>query len=410
MDFIIIRFWERERFMLFIYNLIRYFLYPFLFLILVFNKKIRIFFSKRLRVKKINRDKYYWVHLSSVGELNLSEKLIEKILKKNKKVFVTLMTDTGMDLFNKRYSGNPNITAIYFPLDDYFLIKKIIKMLDIEKLIVIETEIWPNLYSAVSRKTDIIIINGRISDKTFRKYKKIKKIISQTLNKCKKIIVQSNLDFQRYKELGVKEELLKVYPNLKYTIDYPILSEEEKNKMLKRIKIENRKIITAGSTRDKEEEAIIEVFREINIKGEYQLLLVPRHLNRVSEIEKLCENMDFSLYSEGKKTDIIIVDEMGILRDIYQISDIVFVGGTLVNIGGHSILEPLYYGKIPVIGKYYSNIRDVVDNANELNMVRIAKNKEELKDAFLKLDKENIQIEEFFKKYNLIDNIMEEIL
>ena len=147
------------------------------------------------------------------------------------------MTDTGMELFRKRYSGNPNIKGAYFPLDDYFLIKKTVNMLDIEKLIIIETEIWPNLYGIVSEKSEVIVVNGRISDKTFDKYKKIKGMISATLNKCSKILVQSNLDLQRYKELGVREEILKVYPNLKYSIDYPVLDTEQKEELEERIKI-----------------------------------------------------------------------------------------------------------------------------------------------------------------------------
>ena len=201
--------------MLFIYNTVRFFLYPFLFIAAIFKKKIRAFFYKRIRVEEIKRDKYYWIHLSSVGEMNLAEKLIENILDRNKKIYLTVMTDTGMELFRKRYSGNPNIKGAYFPLDDYFLIKKTVNMLDIEKLIIIETEIWPNLYGIVSEKSEVIVVNGRISDKTFDKYKKIKGMISATLNKCSKILVQSNLDLQRYKELGVREEILKVYPHVK---------------------------------------------------------------------------------------------------------------------------------------------------------------------------------------------------
>ena len=397
--------------MLFIYNIVRFFLYPFLFIAAIFKKKIRAFFYNRIRVEKTERDKYYWVHLSSVGEMNLAEKLIKNILDSNKKIYLTVMTDTGMDLFRKRYSGNPNIKGAYFPLDDYFLIKKTVNMLDIEKLIIIETEIWPNLYGIVSKKSEIIVVNGRISDKTFDKYKKIKGIISGTLNKCSKILVQSDLDFQRYKELGVKEDILKVYPNLKYTIDYPVLDTEHKSKLEERVKIKGRKLITAGSTREGEEKILINIFKNINEKNGYQMILVPRHIQRTEEVAALCEGLDFSLYSENKKTEIIIVDKMGILREMYQISDLVFVGGTLVNIGGHSILEPLYYGKIPTIGKDYSNIKDVVESAKPLNLVNIAETENELENFFLDSDNsKHRETTEFFRKYNKIDDIIKEIL
>ncbi|MDR2879418.1 MAG: 3-deoxy-D-manno-octulosonic acid transferase [Fusobacteriales bacterium] len=362
-------------------------------------------------MEKTERDKYYWVHLSSVGEMNLAEKLIENILDRNKKIYLTVMTDTGMELFRKRYSGNPNIKGSYFPLDDYFLIKKTVNMLDIEKLIVIETEIWPNLYGIVSEKSEVIVVNGRISDKTFDKYKKIKGIISATLNKCSKILVQSDLDLYRYKELGVKEGILKVYPNLKYSINYPVLDTEQKKELKERIKINGRKLITAGSTREGEEKILIDIFKKINEAEKYQMILVPRHIQRTEEVAALCKGLDFSLYSENKKTEIIIVDKMGVLREMYQISDLVFVGGTLVGIGGHSILEPLYYGKVPIIGKYYSNIKDVAENAKLLNLVSIAETESELEDFFLDSDNsKNWETSEFFKKYNKIDEIIKEIL
>ena len=397
--------------MLFIYNIVRFFLYPFLFIAAIFKKKIRAFFYKRIRVEEIKRDKYYWIHLSSVGEMNLAEKLIENILDRNKKIYLTVMTDTGMELFRKRYSGNPNIKGAYFPLDDYFLIKKTVNMLDIEKLIIIETEIWPNLYGIVSEKSEVIVVNGRISDKTFDKYKKIKGMISATLNKCSKILVQSNLDLQRYKELGVREEILKVYPNLKYSIDYPVLDTEQKEELEERIKINGRKLITAGSTREGEEKILIDIFKKINEAEKYQMVLVPRHIQRTEEVAALCEGLDFSLYSENKKTEIIIVDKMGILREMYQISDLVFVGGTFVNIGGHSILEPLYYGKVPIIGKYYSNIKDVVENAKQLDLVNIAETENELESFFLNSDiGKNRETAEFFEKYNEINKITKEIL
>lgn len=126
-----------------------------------------------------------------------------------------------------------------------------------------------------------------------------------------------------------------------------------------------KKIIVCGSTRPGEEKIWAEVFESINKDKEYQLVIVPRHIERINEIiseisDTLSEEKNCSLFSENKKSDIVIVDKMGILRELYQIADFVFVGGTLVNIGGHSILEPLYYGKLPIIGKYYQNIEEIV--------------------------------------------------
>ena len=125
--------------------------------------------------------------------------------------------------------------------------------------------------------------------------------------------------------------------------------------------------------------------------------------------ENLSTSFNRYLYSENKKSEVVLVDKMGILRDLYQVSDIVFVGGTLVNVGGHSILEPLYYGKVPVIGNNYENIRDIVEKAAILGLVKVVNNEDELKNTILSMSSENIDTNKFFQKYNMIDEIMDEI-
>ena len=132
-------------------------------------------------------------------------------------------------------------------------------------------------------------------------------------------------------------------------------------------------------------------------------------LKRIDEIKNLLDGVEYSLYSENKKSEVVIVDKMGILRDLYQVSDIVFVGGTLVNVGGHSILEPLYYGKVPIIGSHYENIRDITEKARELDLVKIVNDKEELKQTILNISSEKTDTKKFFQKYNKIDEIIEEI-
>ena len=159
----------------------------------------------------------------------------------------------------------------------------------------------------------------------------------------------------------------------------------------------------------------------INIDNEYQLVLVPRHLERLGEIENIIlekfSKDDYSLITQIEKEKInfktqdwkkiIVVDKMGVLTDFYQLADFVFVGGTLVDIGGHSILEPLYYGKKPIIGEYFQNIEEIVKDAKELGFAEIVKNKDEIIEYLKK--SENIDTREFFEKNNEIDKILNEI-
>ena len=155
------------------------------------------------------------------------------------------------------------------------------------------------------------------------------------------------------------------------------------------------------------------MFNEINGDSEYQLIIVPRHLDRIEEIRNEIEEIfvksyeNNSVLSDSRKTDIIIVNKMGVLRDFYQLADFVFVGGTLVDIGGHSILEPLYYGKLPIIGEYYQNIEEIVKDALEMEFVKIVRNRDEIIEYLKKSEMADTQ--EFFEKNNEIGKIMEEL-
>ena len=338
------------------------------------------------------------------------------------------MTDTGKEAIKKTYENNENIRIIYFPLDDYFLLKKLYMTFQIKKTIIIETEIWPNLYSVSKKYSELYILNGRLTEKNLKTYLKIKFLIKKILNKAKKIMVQSEEDKTRYLNLGVEKEKIYVFKNLKYSIKYEILSEDKRKNYKENYIIDNRKIIVCGSTRPGEEKIWLEVFREINRDNEYQLIFVPRHLERIHEIINDIKETDikqsdtgqfgisqisdnnkksYSLFSEKEKSDIIIVDKIGILRDFYQLADFVFVGGTLVNIGGHSVLEPLYYGKMPIIGQYYQNIEEIVKEAEKMNFIKIVKNKDEIIEYLKK--SEIIDTSEFFRKNNEIDKILKEL-
>ncbi len=415
-----------------LYNLLRILLYFIIIILAIFNKKLLKFFKSRL-FQKIgndnflnNNEKAIFIHFSSVGEFNLSRELIEKILEDkkiegNEKVIISVMTDTGFSAVSKKYSENKNVKVFYFPLDDFFAIQKLYKKYKIKKTIVVETEIWPNLYYFAAKYGKLFIVNGRLTEKKLKSYLKFGWLIRKTLNRATKIMVQSDEDRQRYEKLGIDKNKIKVYKNLKYSIKYNKISDEKKKYYYDKIINKNKKVIVCGSTRPNEEKIWLEVFKRINFENEYQLVLVPRHLERISEIENIIlekfSQSDYSLLTqiEKNKTNsktknwekIIIVDKMGVLTDFYQLADFVFVGGTLVDIGGHSILEPLYYGKKPIIGKYFQNIEEIVKDAKKLGFVEIVKNEDEIVE-YLK-NSENIDTKSFFEKNNEIDKILSEI-
>ena len=415
-----------------LYNLLRILLYFVIMILAIFNGKLLKFFKSRL-FQKIGNDNFLneeeeatLIHFSSVGEFNLSQELIEKILKsgenrKKEKVILSVMTDTGFSAVNKKYSENDNVKVFYFPLDDFFVLRKIYKKYKIKKTIIIETEIWPNLYYFAAKNGKLFIVNGRLTERKLKSYLKFNWFIKNTVNRAEKIMVQSDFDKKRYEKLGISENKIKVYKNLKYSIKYNEISDEKKKYYFDTVLDKNKKIIVCGSTRPDEEKIWLEVLKKINQNNEYQLVLVPRHLERIGEIEKIIlenfskkdyllltaiEKNKINLEAENKK-EIVIIDKMGILTDFYQLADFVFVGGTLVNIGGHSILEPLFYGKKPIIGKYFQNIEEIVKDARELGFIEVVENENEIIEYLKK--SENVNTKRFFEKNNEIDKILNEI-
>ena len=412
-----------------LYNLLRILLYFVIMILAMFNGKLLKFFKSRL-FQKIGNDNFLkegeeaiLIHFSSVGEFNLSQELIEKILEsgKKEKIILSVMTDTGFSAVNKKYSENDNIKVFYFPLDDFFALRKIYKTYKIKKTIIIETEIWPNLYYFAAKNGKLFIVNGRLTERKLKSYLKFNWFIKNTINRAEKIMVQSDFDKKRYEKLGISENKIKVYKNLKYSIKYNEISDEKKKYYFDTVLDKNKKIIVCGSTRPDEEKIWLEVLKKINQNNEYQLVLVPRHLERIGEIEKIIlekfskkdyllltaiEKNKINLEAENKK-EIVIIDKMGILTDFYQLADFVFVGGTLVNIGGHSILEPLFYGKKPIIGKCFQNIEEIVRDAQELGFIEIVENENEIIEYLKK--SENVDTKRFFEKNNEIDKILNEI-
>ena len=402
-----------------LYNFFRLVIYIPLVFVYIFNGKKREFLKKRFfqdfSLLK-NEKEYIWIHCSSVGEVNLSDSLIKKILeKKSENILLSVFTDTGFETAEKKYSTNDRIKIIYFPLDDYFLIKTILKNIRLKTLIVIETEIWPNLINLCSKVGKVILANGRISDKSFKRDKKIGFILKSLLGeKIDFFCVQTEIDKERFIELGAKKDRVEVTGNLKFDIELENFSEESKENLKNQIYYNGKKIFVCGSTRTGEDEILIDSFKKLK---NYLLVLVPRHLDRIPKLEELIKSqgLTYKKYSELEEGDyqVLIVDKMGVLRKFYSIADVTFVGGTLVNIGGHSLLEPLFYRKTPIFGKYLQNVKDISKEVLKREIGYLAENSEEIYENILKIEKNDLdskKIEDFFREnQNVAEKILEKI-
>ncbi len=351
------------------YNIIRILLYIPVGIAMVFSSKIRAFVTKRIfqKIDIINNQNVIWIHCASVGEVNLAEPIIRKILDKtDDNILITMVTDTGRGVAENKYKGNTRVEVLYFPLDDYFSVKKILKKICLKKLIIVETEIWPNLINLSSKKAKIILINGRISDKSINSYTKIKYFLKKLLGKIEVFIMQTEKDRHRIIFLGANEDKTFNYGNLKFNIEFPTYPKEKLEELKRKVGAKNKKIWVAGSTREGEEEYILEVFDKLE---DVLLIVVPRHIERTGDIcSRLLYKYDYIKWSNiedkligesNENREVVIVDKIGELRKLYAIADLVYVGGTLVDVGGHSLLEPLFYRKTPIFGSYTQNVKEI---------------------------------------------------
>lgn len=404
-----------------LYNILRILITPFLYVYMFINKEKKEFFHRRINqnLDILKKKEYIWVHCSSVGEVNLSEALVKKILSERKeRILITVMTDTGMGTAKEKYKNNERVDILYFPLDDKKIIKNILERIKMRILILVETEIWPNLINECHRKGKVIVVNGRISDRSFGKYEKLSFYLRGLFKNIDGFYMQSKLDSERIVKIGADAEKVETLGNLKFDIDLERFDEKTQDELKKFLGVHGRKIFTAGSTRTGENEVILEVFKKLT---DTTLILVPRHIERVPLIEKLIkkEGLTYKKYSKidsdnFEKTDIILVDKIGVLRKLYSIADIAFVGGTLVDIGGHSLLEPLFYGKTPIFGPYLQNVKDISKEILKKNIGYKVKDVDEFLEAINKIEKNNYiykkNIEAFFKENSRIaDKILKKI-
>ena len=354
--------------------------------------------------KKIKKGNYIWFNMASVGEVNLSYSLINKLSKERvEKILITVMTNTGMETAQKKYKNNEKITVIYFPLDSKNKIRKILNKVNIKLLVLIETEIWPNLINEVSKKSKIILLNGRISDKSYKSYLKLKWLLKSLLKKIDTFYMQSDEDVRRIIELGALKDRTEKKSNLKFSIELKKEKIEILDEIKLKYKIGNKKIFVAGSTHSGEEEFILNSIKKMN---SYFTFLVPRHIERCDNIENqlLKFKFNYARWSDDNindNVDVVLVDKIGVLTTLYQIADISFVGGSLVNIGGHNLLEPLYYKKVPIFGKYMQNAQEI---ANELKKRKIGieiKKNNDLENAIKSIENKEIDvncIDDFFRE------------
>ncbi|MCK4905345.1 3-deoxy-D-manno-octulosonic acid transferase [bacterium] len=382
----------------FLYNLLLFLAFPF-YIIRVLWKNGG--FKERFGIYTLNRTgfgigqaqnqnkKIIWIHAVSVGEVIASKPLISLINKElpDYKVALSTITRTGREMAYKLQEKPYCI--FYFPFDFPFAIKKALRKINPSVIVLAETELWPNLlrYSKYFN-IPLVLNNGKISETSFTRYKKIRPLLKQILSNVSAFCMQTEEDKNKLIYLGVSPEKITVTGNTKFDLAIANMTEQIKNWDI----TGRTPVIVAGSTHPKEEEAILESFKEITQKlPEAILILVPRHPERMPEIENLIKEKGYShirrtkMNSSKVKEKIILIDVIGELSKIYSVADIVFVGGSIVPIGGHNLLEPAFLSKPIITGPYTFKQKEMVELLKKGEGLIQVKNQEQLKKEFIEL-------------------------
>jgi 3-deoxy-D-manno-octulosonic-acid transferase len=366
--------------MYFIYNTLLFIISllasPFIFYAVLSEKKYRKGLSQKLGIlspdllQKLAGTRPVWIHAVSVGEVMATIPLVQQIKKRYPSQKIVLSTVTVTGSYTASLRAREVDAVMYFPFDYPFIVRRVIRKINPKLFITLETEIWPNILRELKRKNiPSVLISGRISNRSYHKYKWARFFFSKVLDNIDVFCMQTEVDTKRIIDIGAKEDRAITAGNLKFDQQVPILTSEEKATTYSIFNLkEGQRLFIAGSTHRGEEELVLEVFK--NLKKSFNdliLMLAPRHPERFNEVAQLLDRHGMQSIKkteiENDKSrnnyDVILIDTIGDLSKLYSIGTIIFVGGSLVSTGGHNVLEPVSYKKAVIFGPHMENFSEM---------------------------------------------------
>jgi 3-deoxy-D-manno-octulosonic-acid transferase len=302
-----------------------------------------------------------WVHAVSVGEVKAVEKLVEGLRREfpNKPLVVSTATPAGQVLARQRRDIIDH--TFYFPIDLPWCVARSLNRIHPEMVIIAETEIWPNFLRACrNRGTRVLMINGRISDKSFARYWIVRHWLRRVFEDYTIMGMQSETDRQRIEAIGADPQKVTVFGNLKYDV-VPTTKPLDPN--LVRFLGDWRRIWIAASTMPGEDDLLLDAYSELHKNhADLKLIIAPRHAERFNAVEELVKSRGYSCVRRtqlGQTGTVLILDTIGELAAVLEYATVVFMGGSLVPKGGHNILEPARQRKPIIFGPHMENFRDM---------------------------------------------------
>ena len=317
-------------------------------------------------------DDSIWIHAVSVGEVLAAAPLMSEMRRRypQLRLFLSTTTLTGQRLAQQ---GAVDVDGVlYFPFDWAFCVRRTLNRLKPRLFVMIDTEIWPNLLRECRRRgIPTVLANGRISSRSFSRYRMIRPLFRHVLTDINRVCVQGGAAAAHFERLGADPASITVTGSLKFdALDVVPVPGFGGARVLRFFRMPaNRPVLVAGSTLPGEEAAIIRAFNRVRTGGSRPLLvLAARHPERFDEVERLCVSEGLSTIRRTNlpidaepRADAVVLDTIGELADVYQVATVVFVGGSLVRAGGHNILEPAAFGKPVVFGPHMDNFAEIAE-------------------------------------------------
>ena len=347
-------------------------------------------------IDKVAGKNAIWVHAASVGEIVATSPLVREFRKvfPDSPILVSVVTTGGYEMAHRIIKDADAI--IYFPLDLPFLASRVVGRIRPRVFLPVETELWPNfLKKAKQLDVPVMMVNGRISDRSVKQYKYLFGMLREMIGTVKCCAMQSSIDADYIMRLGAPRELVTVTGNTKFDQAYTSVSAEERAALIEELGLSGAsRIMIAGSTHRGEEELVLAAFKAVREKDPgVRLIIAPREVLRTLEVEHLCRKAGFTVTTRkelqkgdaARGEDIVILDTVGELGRVYGLGDVIYIGGSLIPHGGHNILEPAAHGKAIIVGNQMFNFKDIHALFRNRNAVVTVTNGEELTREMLRL-------------------------
>ncbi|MFL6285650.1 MAG: 3-deoxy-D-manno-octulosonic acid transferase [Pyrinomonadaceae bacterium] len=318
-----------------------------------------------------------WLHCVSVGEAQAARPLARALLARypNHALVVSTTTLTGQRVAREAFAGDASL-VFYFPFDWKWSVRRTLRAVKPSAVLLMETELWPRFFRECRRaRVPVALVNGRISEKSFGRYRLIRSFIARVLSDLSLALMQTDVDASRVRALGLAPERLRVTGNVKFDIEEAgasSLTEE----LRARFHLDGRRpLVVAASTHSPEERVALEAYMQVadsalnsNSEARPRMLLAPRHPERFGEVAAMLDASGVtwarrSAPRNGRdaECDLILLDSIGELRAVYPLAEVVFVGGSVARVGGHNILEPALAARAVVTGAHTSNFKAIVE-------------------------------------------------